>query len=843
MATVYLAQDLKHQRRVAIKVLKPELSAVIGGARFLAEIRTTANLQHPHILPLHDSGEVDGSVFYVMPYVEGESLRDRLQREKQLPIDDAVRIAREVAGALHYAHGHGVIHRDIKPENILLHDGHALVADFGIALAASSTAGTRMTETGMSLGTPTYMSPEQAMGEREITARSDVYALGCVLYEMLLGEPPFTGPTAQSIVAKVLSERPAPMRGRRDRVPPAVEAAVLTALEKLPADRFGTLAEFAAALTAPVLATGPGVAAGPIGRKGPDRRLVFVAGLVAGGAIASAVFLTRAPGAVVTTRASTQLTFNGRSIRPAISPDGEFVAFVEQKCALESEVTCPQSLVVQGVVNSRPVEVLRGVTGMSAPRWTADGQSLVVVARLDSVRRGLYVVPRLGGVPRPLGEAGVFDTHASADSVVVVRSDPRTGEQVARVVSIATGEVGDSAALGKRDVSEIGWSPDGNRLAVVAEYSTLTLIGRNGVAVDSARGAFRQAVRWTPDGEGVMVFRALAVKEDDLERFPVDGAGRLGTPTVLMPKVSAILLGQFDVARRTGRVVLVSGVITIDLWTFDVGDATTARQRTTGTTWYGNPAIAPDGRRLYYLRGDEVGDNLYTLVLPDEEEALRADPYPGGFFDVAVSRDHRRLVFGYSSPSGIILREVDIATRASRTMPWGQRSGAASPHFAGARSLVYLRQGRLVTLDSLNGTETVIDTPDTVSLAPMLATSPDGALVAVVVVSPGSVILGVTPIGEWRFRALHRFEGGMVPRALSWTNDGTIFVTTVRAADEPPQLWRVREDPAGVTLVMSLPAACVGGTVAIAAAQPRAACKRVDSRGDVWLADLPGIVP
>ena len=173
MATVYLAQDLKHDRKVAIKVLRPELAAVIGADRFLSEIKTTANLQHPQILPLHDSGEADGFLFYVMPYVEGESLRDRLMREKQLPIPDAVRIATEVAGALDYAHRHNVIHRDIKPENILLHDGRALVADFGIALAASKSGGSRMTETGMSLGTPTYMSPEQAMGEREISARSD----------------------------------------------------------------------------------------------------------------------------------------------------------------------------------------------------------------------------------------------------------------------------------------------------------------------------------------------------------------------------------------------------------------------------------------------------------------------------------------------------------------------------------------------------------------------------------------------------------------------------------------------------------------------------------------------
>ena len=258
MATVYLAHDLKHDRKVAIKVLRPELAAVIGAERFLAEIRTTANLQHPHILPLFDSGSAgqqDGRdqtyLFYVMPFVEGESLRDRLHREKQLPIADAVHIAGEVASALDYAHRHNVIHRDIKPENVLLHDGRALVADFGIALAASRAGGTRMTESGMSLGTPTYMSPEQAMGEREITARSDVYALGAMTYEMLLGEPPFTGPTAQSIVAKVMTEKPASLHQRRDRIPPHVEDAVLTALEKLPADRFESAAKFAEALAHP----------------------------------------------------------------------------------------------------------------------------------------------------------------------------------------------------------------------------------------------------------------------------------------------------------------------------------------------------------------------------------------------------------------------------------------------------------------------------------------------------------------------------------------------------------------------------------------------------------------
>jgi serine/threonine-protein kinase len=280
MATVYLAHDLKHDRQVAIKVLRPELAAMIGSARFLQEIKTIAHLQHPHILGLIDSGEADGTAYYVMPFVEGESLRDRLQREKQLPIGDAVRLATEVAAALDYAHRHGVIHRDIKPENVMLHDGSALVTDFGIALAVSTAGGTRMTETGMSLGTPQYMSPEQAMGEREITARSDVYALGVMTYEMLVGEPPFTGPTAQSIVAKVLTEEPGSLVAKRHTIPPQVEAAVLTSMEKLPADRFAAAADFARVLTGetpqPVRA-----ARTPVMRSA-DRRPLLVVAIMAG---------------------------------------------------------------------------------------------------------------------------------------------------------------------------------------------------------------------------------------------------------------------------------------------------------------------------------------------------------------------------------------------------------------------------------------------------------------------------------------------------------------------------------------------------------------------------------
>ena len=254
MATVYLAEDLRHKRKVAVKVLRPELAAVLGAERFVQEITTTASLQHPHILPLFDSGQADGFLYYVMPYIQGETLREKLSRETQLGIDEAVRITCEVADAVESAPRQGVIHRDIKPENILLHDGRAIVADFGIALAVSAAAGGRMTETGLSLGTPHYMSPEQATAEKHITNRSDVYSLGCVLYEMLSGEPPHTGASAQAIIMKIVTEDARPVTALRKSVPPHVAAATAMAVEKLPADRFETAKAFADALRNPAFA-------------------------------------------------------------------------------------------------------------------------------------------------------------------------------------------------------------------------------------------------------------------------------------------------------------------------------------------------------------------------------------------------------------------------------------------------------------------------------------------------------------------------------------------------------------------------------------------------------------
>ncbi|MBL0178488.1 MAG: serine/threonine-protein kinase [Gemmatimonadetes bacterium] len=443
MATVYLARDLKHDRDVAIKVLRPELAAVIGADRFLTEIKTTANLQHPHILPLFDSGTAGDDegrgmprpyLFYVMPFIEGETLRDRLDREKQLPIGEAVRIASEVASALDYAHRRGVIHRDIKPENILLHEGQALVADFGIALAASRAGGSRMTETGMSLGTPHYMSPEQAMGEREISARSDVYALGCVTYEMLIGDPPFTGSTAQAIVAKVLTEKPSGLSRTRSTISEAVEDAVLTALEKLPADRFATAAEFAAALAGGTTARATTrSAARPVAPSPGQRRGYVVAGVTLaalclaggwllgrrGGTTASAgpaVYDVATPDSARVSFINTSSSYAtygavGRTV--SIAPTGDFAVYV----ALQPDSVALlwyRSLLTD---DTRPFP---GTTGASVPRVSPDGTQVAYFAGNQ-----VMVVSVAGGEPRPLATLldGRMLDWISADQLLALGSD------------------------------------------------------------------------------------------------------------------------------------------------------------------------------------------------------------------------------------------------------------------------------------------------------------------------------------------------------------------------------------------------------------------------------------
>jgi eukaryotic-like serine/threonine-protein kinase len=376
MATVYLADDLKHGRRVAVKVLNAEVAAAVGAARFLAEIGTTAKLQHHHVLPLFDSGAVDDLLFYVTPYLEGGSLQDRLRLERQLPVDEAIRITIAAAQALDYAHRHGVVHRDIKPANILLHEGQPMVADFGIALALGATATDRLTATGMSLGTPLYMSPEQATGERIVGAPTDIYALGCVLYELLVGEPPYTGNTAQAILARIITGGPVSARVHRRSVPLHVDAAIQKALEQLPADRFASAGDFAAALSAP---RSLDVATSMVDR--PSRPWKRIS--IALAAIACTLALTNVwslastrrsePRAVsrfdITPGDSQKLARAVGSVGAAISPDGTGIVYVGQSSGGATKLWRRQ-------LSSLQATPLPGTERASAPVISPDGRSV-----------------------------------------------------------------------------------------------------------------------------------------------------------------------------------------------------------------------------------------------------------------------------------------------------------------------------------------------------------------------------------------------------------------------------------------------------------------------------------
>ncbi len=724
MATVYLAHDLKHDRRVAIKVLRPELSAVIGAGRFLREIKTIANLQHPHILGLIDSGEVHGTAYYVMPFVEGESLRDRLTREKQLPIADAVRLATQVAAALDYAHRHGVIHRDIKPENVMLHDGSALVADFGIALAVSSAGGSsRMTETGMSLGTPHYMSPEQAMGEREITARSDVYALGAMTYEMLVGEPPFTGPTAQAIVAKVMTAEPAGLTAQRRSVPPAVEDAVLTALAKLPADRFASAADFSAALVSPVSGTRhtSAIGRGRLGRRAFRwlpvaiiAAVAFGAGVLAGRPVWRPLAPRFAP--VVLRYAMTLpdsaglADENGSGL--AYAPDGSVFAYASRLGLM---------LRAGDRIDAVPVA---GARRGSSPFFSPDGQWL---GYTDGGR--IMKVPLAGGAPVTICDSctgyvfswGDDDTvryhsapAANPNTRVLMAVSARGGKayEFARPDSARAEEFRGPVLLpGTRTVLFGAFTGSSSRLAALnLDTGAITRFDQPGfspqwvaagfVTLGSSDGSLIalpfDARRGRPSGPPVTIARDVAQPDAFVGRAAVSASGAVVYPQAggYSPR-RLVLVGRSGSAdsipgeaRRFagprfspdgGRLAL--GITeqagAQDIWVFDIAQRTWSRLTTDGIS--NRPVWTPDGHRLIYSSNDD----LWWVAADGSgrpESLLVAN---GNRFAGTVTPDGRAVVFQEHSSdrNGIRSMVFDSAPASRSVIPgtFGESAPALSP--------------------------------------------------------------------------------------------------------------------------------------------------------------------
>ncbi|HET7110318.1 MAG TPA: protein kinase [Gemmatimonadales bacterium] len=699
MATVYLAQDLRHDRQVALKVLKPELAAVIGAERFVVEIKTTAALQHPHILPLFDSGNADGFLYYVMPFIDGETLRSKLDRETQLGIDEAVKITVAVADALDYAHRHGVIHRDIKPENILMHDGRPVVADFGIALALSAAAGGRMTETGMSLGTPHYMSPEQATADKEITGRSDIYSLGSVLYEMLTGEPPHMGKSAQQIIMKIVSDEARPVTELRKSVPPNVAAAVAKSLEKLPADRFATAAEFAAALGNTSFATV--VTRAPRLTAGPARRLAALPWALAVVALLAAFLISRRhpdtgslpAGAVV--RGSLALGDSAvvraiGDLRLALDPAGRRVAFVGP------EGTGTMLWVRE--LDQESARPLPGTTGAFAPFFSPDGASIGFFSHLNS-GTVMKVIPAQGGVARTVvrdsvsgygggswGDDGQIYFTSSGRDLVRVSAAGGAVSLVARHDSAYASSELDfpDAVPGGRYVLVMLWlgSIGSNHVGVVDT--------KTGVVTDLATGSF---IRYVAPG-----FVAIGTVDGSIlgARFDPEHGRLLGAPTLMLQGVQQEGTNgtvQFAVS-RTGLLAYQrtqaanSGLIWVDR---------TGKESSVDTSSSGllqNVALSPDGSRIAVAQSQDGENQIWVKQL--------------------ATRTFTRLSFGVSNadrpvwtPDG--RRVAFLATKNNVRTAWSARADGsgdlqpASPPGVALDEIAFDPQGRYTLFRSEGG--------------------------------------------------------------------------------------------------------------------------------------------
>ncbi len=668
MATVYLAEDLKHKRRVALKVLKPELAAVVGAERFLTEIETTANLQHPHILPLHDSGEADGFLYYVMPYIEGESLRDRLDRERQLPVEEAVRITTDLAEALDYAHRQGVVHRDIKPANILMHEGRPLIADFGIALAVGAAGGARLTETGLSVGTPFYMSPEQATGDSVLGPQSDIYALACVLFEMLTGDPPYPGSTAQAVLGKIIAGEPVSATKIRRTVPANVDAAIRMALEKLPADRFTSAQAFSSALGDRTFRHGAGAGVGAgMAAAGPWKPAAIVLGVVALAALAGVAYLaTRpAPAAPVVRYA---LTFTGDEgpamagqaafgVSTALSADGSRLVYVAGGTDFSLMMRERDAL------EATPI---RGGEGGFQPFFSPDGTR---VGFLVDATREIKVVSLGGEPPLTVVDGGVFRLGAAwgPDDYLYFVEQPRAG--ISRV-PVAGGAIEPlSTPDSTRRESRHAWPsvlPNGHGVLLtvlrgVNAYDVEDDVGVLDLATGEVEILFRGTLaRYVSSGHLLIV-----THEGDLVAAPFD-QDRLQVTGPTVPLLSGLqpgVRGPDLAASATGRLLYSPGTQATGFEVVWVDRAGRALPVEPGWRVDRIPnssmAVSPDGRSIAVTVGGQGGPEVWIKQL--DGPFTRFGFGDGWAFNPAWSPDGRSVI--YTSGPGGGLDDLDLYVR------------------------------------------------------------------------------------------------------------------------------------------------------------------------------------
>ena len=748
MATVYLAEDLKHDRKVAVKVLRPELAAVIGAERFLQEIKTTASLQHPHILGLIDSGGNTDQLWYVMPFVEGESLRDRLRREKQLPVDEAVRLSVEVAGALDYAHRRGVIHRDIKPENILLQDGRAMVADFGIALAASKAGGNRMTETGISLGTPQYMSPEQAMGDREVTARSDVYALGCVLYELLIGEPPFTGPTLQAIVARVMTGEPAPLAAERKTVPPHVEAAVLQALEKLPADRFASAAEFAAALANPAFASATALSRSRVRRRPAVAWLPWALVATAVGFIAYEQFRPMDESTAPLYRLNLMLPDNAAWVgdiatSPALSPDGTRLVYNGR------DSSAVRRLYLREMDKADPIPIPGSDNGYR-PFFSPDGRSVGFFLGTRIVK-----VAVAGGAPETVCESGALPVATWLESGMIVFADGTGLHQCAPNGQVTT-LLG--SAAGERFDYPHGLPGDRGVLFGIRRQAT----SRLGV-MDPRTRAVKQLDIVGSDPRFVATGHLVYLDPEERLRavpFDLSSLSVVGDPVALDEQVKVEIGGAVMAVSRNGTMAI-PGSGSQALVLVDRSGRFERLHPRLGD--FGDPHLSPDGRRLAV----RLDSNIWLL---DRTQAtLTRLSFDGSASRPVWSMDGRRVAYTRQIGRHVDARFIspDGNTKADSLLALPMLEIWEVLFAPNGRSMVVRTVGGpgardvwLTSLDSLAQLNPLLTTPAN-EVAPAL--SPDGRWLAYVSDESGHDEVYVRSFPDMERRYQVSRDGGSEP--------------------------------------------------------------------------------